>query len=238
MKRIIINLIVILSAAAAFGDETCELNREKEQQCRSYTYSVVKPMLDYLRQVSEDLMESESKDKIIKDLREKLVQQENNIELIKESQENNVKLIKELRSQIDLQNRIDGLLTENNVKCKGALASKSKKLAKLEVKLNQLNSSHLVISNEITRMNISNKDLEFQLKDQKNKILAINSNLNLCQIKVDELSKFESQIKVQRDRLTIASNHLAECKTESADKSNKIKIYEVQLRKLNSSRIK
>ncbi|XP_060651482.1 uncharacterized protein LOC132788167 [Drosophila nasuta] len=242
MKRIIINLIVILlaqhfSAAAAFGDETCELNREMEQQCRSYTYSVVKPMLDYLRQVSEDLMKSESKDRIIKELREKLVQQENNIELIKESQENNVKLIKELRSQIDLQNRIDGLLTENNVKCKGELTSQTKKLARLEVELNQLNSSRMVISNEITRMNFSNKNLELQLKDEKNKIQGINSNLNLCQIKVEELSKLESQIKVQRDGLTVESNHFEECKSDLAYKSEKIKICEVQLRNLNSSLI-
>ncbi|XP_062135858.1 fibroleukin-like [Drosophila sulfurigaster albostrigata] len=242
MMRIIINLIVILltqhfSAAAAFGDETCELNREMEQQCRSYTYSVVKPMLDYLRQVSEDLMESESKDRIIKDLREKLVQKENNIEFIKESQENNVKLIKELRSQIELQNRIDGLLTESNGKCKEELASKSKKFARLEVELNELNSSHMAKSNEISKMNTSNKNLELQLKDEKNDIQVIKSNLNLCQIKVEELSKLESQIKVQNDRLTVESNFFEKCKRDLADKSDKIKVCEVQLRNLNSSLI-
>ncbi|XP_062136732.1 angiopoietin-related protein 4-like [Drosophila sulfurigaster albostrigata] len=242
MKRIIINLIVILlaqhfSAAAAFGDETCELNREMEQQCRSYTYSVVKPMLDYLRQVSEYLMESESKDRIIGDLREKLVQKENNIEFIKESQENNVKLIKELRSQIELQNTINGLLTESNGKCKEELASKSKKFARLEVELNELNSSHMAKSNEIAKMNNSNKNLELQLEDQKNKIPVIKSNLNLCQIKVEELSKLESQIKVQNDRLTIESNHFQKCKKDLVDKSNKIKVCEVQLINLNSSLI-
>ncbi|XP_051861691.1 fibrinogen gamma-B chain-like [Drosophila albomicans] len=242
MKRIIINLIVILlaqhfSAAAAFGDETCALNREMEQQCRSYTYSVIKPMLDYLRQVSEDLMKSESKDRIIKDLREQLVQQENNIELIKESQENNVKLIKELRSQIDLQNRIDGLLTESNNKCKDELASQTKKLARFEVELNQLNSSHMAKSIEIANLNTSNKYLELQLKYQKNDIQVIKSNLNLCENKVEKLSKLELQIKVQRDRLIVESNHFEVCKKDLADKSNKINICEVQLRKVNSSLI-
>ncbi|XP_051860805.1 uncharacterized protein LOC127565590 isoform X3 [Drosophila albomicans] len=149
MRRFLINVVVILlaqqfSAAAAFMDETCELNREMEQQCRSYTYSVVKPMLDYLHQVSEELQESKSKDEIIKDLREKLAQQE-----INEA------LINEMRSQIDFQKRIDSL-TKSNKKCKAELASKSAELDRLNVEMKKLSSSLLDKDKEIVKINISN----------------------------------------------------------------------------------
>ncbi|XP_062134166.1 uncharacterized protein LOC133844267 [Drosophila sulfurigaster albostrigata] len=142
MNRIIKTVVLIflvqkLSTAEAFMDETCEVNREMEQQCRSYTYSVVKPMLDYLRQVSEELQESKSKDEIIKDLREKLVQQEMN-----------EALIKELGSQIDFQKRIDNL-TEGNKKCKAELASKSPELDRLNVEMRKL-SSTLIEKNKET----------------------------------------------------------------------------------------
>ncbi|XP_060658015.1 uncharacterized protein LOC132792603 [Drosophila nasuta] len=144
MRRFLINVVVILlaqqfSAAAAFMDETCELNREMEPQCRSYTYSVVKPMLDYLHQVNEELQESKSKDEIIKDLKEKLVQQEMN-----------EALIKELRSQIDFQKRIDSL-TKSNKKCKAELASKSAELDRLNVEMKKLSSSLIDKDKEIVK---------------------------------------------------------------------------------------
>ncbi|KAH8390877.1 hypothetical protein KR215_001305 [Drosophila sulfurigaster] len=180
MTRIIINLIVILLsqqfyAAAAFGDETCELNREMEQQCRSYTYSVVKPMLDYLRQVSEDLMESESKDKIIKELREKLVQQEMN-----------EALIKELRSEIDFQKRIDSLsrnskLIENYANCKDELTSKSIKLEILDAQLINLNSK------EITKIDISKHD-KSEIEDLKVTIVDKSKKLEVCEVQLMKLN--------------------------------------------------
>ncbi|XP_034104854.2 angiopoietin-related protein 7-like [Drosophila albomicans] len=179
-----------------------------EQQCRSYTYSVVKPMLDYLRQVSEDLMESESKDRIIKDLREKLVQQE-----INEA------LIKELRSQIDFQKRIDSILTDSNEKCKDELASKSAELDRLNVEIKKLNSSLLDKDKEIAKINISDKS---ELKEPKKNIQTTDNSLQFSE-------KLQSQIDLLKQQL------FEECKMNSAEKFNKLENCEHEFKKINSS---
>ncbi|XP_034104822.1 protein scabrous-like [Drosophila albomicans] len=225
MNRIIKYIFLILlvqqfSSVSAVIEETCELNREMGKQCGS--------MLDYFRQMKEEFQESVAKDRIIKDLREKLVQQEVN-----------EALIKQLRSQIDYQKRIDSL-TESNKKCKAELESKTMKLDSLEVELKELNSILTTKNKKIARMNISKKNSELQLTDQKNKIQETENNLKLCETEVEKLSKLESQVDLKKqtiDRLTTESNFSEECKDDLVDKSNKLEACEVQLSKLNSSLI-
>ncbi|XP_060656261.1 repetitive organellar protein-like [Drosophila nasuta] len=179
MNRIIKTVVLILlvqklSTAEAFMDETCELNREKEQQCRSYTYSVVKPMLDYLHQVSEELQESKSKDEIIKDLREKLVQQEMN-----------EALIQLLGSEIDFQNRINSL-TKSNKKFKTELARKSAELDRLNVDMKKLNFSLFQKNQEIAKININKNNeiekLQSQNDSQKQSIERLAKIVENCDI--------------------------------------------------------
>ncbi|XP_060658221.1 angiopoietin-2-like isoform X2 [Drosophila nasuta] len=238
MKRIIINLIVILlaqqfSAAAAFGDETCELNREMEHQCRSYTYSVVKPMLDYLRQVGEDLLKSESKDRIIKELREKLVQQEMNDALIKE-----------LRSEIDFQKRIDSLSTnskliENYAKCKDELASKSIKLGILDAQLSKLNSK------EITKINTSKND-KSEFEDLKVKMVDKSNKLEVCEVQLMKLNasliEKDKSISIYMQRSTMCQNknkkielQLKDRETKLVDKENYRQMCQAEIDKLNKT---
>ncbi|XP_062134155.1 fibrinogen C domain-containing protein 1-A-like [Drosophila sulfurigaster albostrigata] len=225
MNRIINDIFLILlvqqfSSAATVVEETCELNREMGKQCGS--------MLDYFRQMKDEFQESVTKDIIIKDLREKLVQQEVN-----------EALIKQLRSQIDYQNRIDSL-TESNEKCKVELESKSMKLDSLDAELKELNSILTTKNKKIARLNISKKNSELQLTDQKNKIQETENNLKLCETEVEKLSNLESQVDLRKqtmDRLTTESNLSEECKNDLVDKSNKLKVCEVQLSKLNNNLI-
>ncbi|XP_060657344.1 angiopoietin-related protein 7-like [Drosophila nasuta] len=149
-------------------------------------------MLDYLGQVSEELQENKSKDEIIKDLREKLVQQEMN-----------EALINELRSQIDFQKRIDSL-TKSNKKCKTELARKSAELDRLNVEMKKLNSSLVEKYEEIIelkkfKLKILKKYEDCQVeKINQNKIfLTKGKSISRYNAKIRNVTKYKKTVELQ-----------------------------------------
>ncbi|KAH8300032.1 hypothetical protein KR044_008746, partial [Drosophila immigrans] len=181
-----------------------QLNPQMEKQCSFYTYSIVRPLLDYFRQSREELQRCETKDKIIKDYQEKLVHQE-----INEA------LIKQLRSQLYLKiGIIDDLSSKlkSVESCKTELANKSNKLTKLEAQLKKVHSS----LNEANRKYLKTlEESNLRFEEDNKKILKKENDLIVCRNEVRQLNKLHESCKAEIKKIekrahnTIPSNCIA-----------------------------
>ncbi|XP_060657938.1 angiopoietin-related protein 7-like isoform X2 [Drosophila nasuta] len=134
-----ISLIVIAygsSSSLASEKQFCQISREMEANCSRYTYEALKPLLVYMRQISEEINKSDAKDKEIKELQNKLIQEQGNMLI------NN-----ELRAQIAFQQatidrlieRINATTGENCDNCKSELADNTVKFKANENQLRLVN---------------------------------------------------------------------------------------------------
>ncbi|KAL7734906.1 hypothetical protein ACLKA6_011178 [Drosophila palustris] len=157
----IINIVLILSicetflAASSQADIPCKVDRELEQQCGSYTYTIVKPLLDYIRQVKDEINQSNIKDREIKDLKEKLIQQDSS-----------AAMNKVLTTQMDFQQRTIDRLTANLLpteQCdqfKRDLVDKDEMIAKLKNDTDNLRTAQLQFEENLKKLRLQEIDLK------------------------------------------------------------------------------
>ncbi|XP_062135338.1 fibrinogen-like protein 1 isoform X4 [Drosophila sulfurigaster albostrigata] len=215
MSRLIINAVLLLivheiySLATAPGQETCESDREMEKKCRIHNYKTVKPLLDYFRQVRNELEQSESKENKLNELNSDLMEKYHEIVRIHEKFMNEAALLDEykkkvLKGEVDLQlsqNKVEKLESEINskqniiVKLKGELADKSTNLENCKLQFKNLNSSLIEKDEKIKRIteNLQNntehqKTLKEQLEKSKTKLINQDKDIQLCQSEIDKLS--------------------------------------------------
>jgi len=157
------------------------LDRDLEQQCGSYTYKVVKPLLDYFRQIQDDLIKSELREKEILDLKEKLVQHEANNAVIKE-----------LRSQNKyLQDFQQTLMVNLITKSKTTENCDTEKLISCQNEIKTLNSTLIEKDNEIKSINVKAKNESDELKTTQKKLEESQNKLMSCKTNVDNSAKLQ-----------------------------------------------
>ncbi|XP_062134781.1 fibrinogen-like protein 1 [Drosophila sulfurigaster albostrigata] len=173
MGRIKINVILLIIlklflVGTTTGEETYENDRQIEEQCHSEIYKSVKTLLDYFKQVRNELDQSEIKEKHISEINADLMVKYHEIvaiheKLMKEAFQLDEYKNKIIRKENDLQlcqSKVDKLESEINSQqttinkltlhanflasydeCKKELSDKSNKLEICEVQLKKLNSS-------------------------------------------------------------------------------------------------
>ncbi|XP_062135327.1 fibrinogen-like protein 1 isoform X3 [Drosophila sulfurigaster albostrigata] len=205
----LIVLEIFFVATAAF-EETCEFDREMEKQCRLHNYKTVKPLLDYFRQVRNELEDKEIKENKLNELNSDLIEKYHDIVRIHEKFMKEEALLDKYKTKIlkgenDLQlcqNKVEELESKFNsqqnnfVILKGQLADKSTKLENCELQLKNLNSSLIEKDEKIKRFseNIQNntehqKTIELQLEQSKTKLIKKDKDNQLCRAEVDTLNK-------------------------------------------------
>ncbi|XP_062135341.1 angiopoietin-related protein 7-like isoform X2 [Drosophila sulfurigaster albostrigata] len=216
MSRLIINAVLLLIVqeiyfvATATDQETCESDREMEKKCRIHNYKTVKPLLDYFRQVRNELEDKEIKENKLNELSSDLMKKYHEIVRIHEKFIKEAALLDEYKNKLlkgenDLQlckNRVYKFESETNlqqnviVKLKGEIAEKSTKLENCEIQYKNLNSSLFEKDENIKRLseNIQNntehqKTLEVQLEKSKTKLIKQDKDIQLCQSEIDTLNK-------------------------------------------------
>ncbi|XP_062135314.1 fibrinogen-like protein 1 isoform X4 [Drosophila sulfurigaster albostrigata] len=205
----LIILQIFLVAAAAF-EETCEFDRKLEEQCRMHNYKTVKPLLDYFRQVRNELEDKEIKENKLNELNSDLMEKYHEIVRIHEKFMKEATLLDEYKNKVfkeknDLQscqNKVDKFESEINskqniiVKLERELAEKSTNFEICQVQLKSLNSSLIEKDEKIKRFseNIQNitehqKTIKLQLEQSKIKLIKKDKDNQICRAEVDILNK-------------------------------------------------
>ncbi|XP_062135317.1 angiopoietin-related protein 7-like isoform X7 [Drosophila sulfurigaster albostrigata] len=191
-------LEIVLVTTAAFK-ETCEFDREMEEQCRIHNYKTVKPLLDYFRQVRNELEHKEIKESKSNELNSDLREKHHEIVRIHEKFMKEAALLDEYKNKVlkgedDLQtcqNKVHKFEPEINskqniiVKLKEELADKSSHFENCELQFKNLNSR---FSENIQNITEHQKTIELQLEQSKTKLIKNEKENQLCRAELDKLS--------------------------------------------------
>ncbi|XP_060655664.1 fibrinogen-like protein 1 [Drosophila nasuta] len=226
---------LFLVATAAF-EETCESDREMEKKCRIHNYKTVKPLLDYFRQVRNELEDKEIKENKLNELNSDLMEKYHEIVKIHEKFMKDAVLLDEYKNKVikgenelqSCQSKVDKFEYEINsqqniiVKLKGELADKSTNLENCELQLKSFNSSLIEKDENIKRFseNIQNntehqKTLEVQLEKSKTKLINQDKDIQLCQSEIDTLNRTSENIREQHKKIEL---QLKKSETKIIDK--------------------
>ncbi|XP_062135322.1 fibrinogen-like protein 1 isoform X1 [Drosophila sulfurigaster albostrigata] len=243
-------LEIYLVATTAF-EETCESDRQMEEMCSIHNYKTVKPLLDYFRQVRNELEQSESKEKHLNELNSDLMEKYHEIVRIHEKFMKEAALLDEYKNEVikgknDLkscQNKVDKFESEINskqniiVKLEGKLTEKSTNLEICQVQLKSLKSSLIDKDEKIKRIsdNIQNntehqKTLEVQLEKSKSKLIKQDEDIQLCQSKIDTLNRTSENIREQQKRIEL---QLKDSQTKLIDKVKENQLCRAEVDKLS-----
>ncbi|XP_060651480.1 angiopoietin-related protein 7-like [Drosophila nasuta] len=245
----LIVLEIFFVTIAAF-EETCESDRNMEEQCRLHNYKTVKPLLDYFRQVRNELEDSEIKEKKLNELNSNLIEKYHEIVRIHEKFMKDEALLdkyknKLLKGENDLQlsqNKVEKLQSEINskqniiLKLEGQLTDKSTNLENCELQFKNLNSSLIEKDEKIKRFseNIQNntehqKTLELKLEKSKSKLIKQDKDIQLCQSEIDTLNRKSENISERQKKIEL---QFKDSQTKLIDKVKENQLCQSELDKL------
>ncbi|XP_062135310.1 fibrinogen-like protein 1 isoform X1 [Drosophila sulfurigaster albostrigata] len=200
---IVLNVFLV---ATLNDEETCELDREMEKKCRLHNYKTVKPLLDYFRQVRNELEDKEIKENKLNELNSDLMEKYNEIVRIHEKFMKEATLLDEYKNKV-LKGENDLQLSQNKVE---KLESKIKSQKQIIDKLTPISKLYDKCKEEVADKSISLKSSEFQLKqfnsslfDKDENIRRLNANIEMIteQQKTLELKLENSKTKlIQQDK--------------------------------------
>ncbi|XP_034105219.1 fibrinogen-like protein 1 isoform X2 [Drosophila albomicans] len=215
MGRTKINVILLIILKlflvdTTTGEETCENDREMDKLCGGHTYKSVKPLLDYFKQVRNELDQSEIKEKHISEINADLMIKYHEIvgiheKLMKEAfqldeyknkiirKENNLQLcqskVDKLESEINSQQTTINQLTLH-------LSDKSNKLEICENQLKKLNSSVIEKDEKIsgysaTIQNITEyqKTISLKLEERLTMLFKKDKDIEICHAEIIKLNR-------------------------------------------------
>ncbi|XP_062121236.1 fibrinogen-like protein 1 isoform X2 [Drosophila sulfurigaster albostrigata] len=215
-----------------------------EEQCRLHNYKTVKPLLDYFRQVRNELEQSETKEKQISELNSDLMEKYHEIVRIHETFMNEAALLNEYRNKVikgenDLQlcqNKVDK--SESTIlKLKEQLSDKSTNLDTFQVQLKSVNSTLIEKDENIKRFseNIKNnkehqKTLELKLEKSKSILIKHEKDIQLCRSEINKLNTTSENIREEQKKIQLK---LKESETKLIDKVKENQLCQSALHKLN-----
>ncbi|XP_051858579.1 fibrinogen-like protein 1 isoform X3 [Drosophila albomicans] len=246
-------VLQIFLVATTTGDETCESDRKTEEQCRIHIYKTVKPLLDYFRQVRNELEQSETKEKQISELNSDLMEKYHEIVRIHETFVKKADLLNEYKNKVikgenDLQlcqNKVDKSESDINsqqntiFKLKEQLTDKSTNLENCQVQLKSVNSSLIEKDENIKRLseNIKNKTehqktLELELEKRKSISIKHEKDIQLCHSEINKLNTTSENIREEQKKIQLK---LTESETKLIDKVKENQLCQYELDKLSST---
>ncbi|XP_062121223.1 fibrinogen-like protein 1 isoform X3 [Drosophila sulfurigaster albostrigata] len=250
MGRIKFNRVLFLMVLQIFlvatttGDETCESDRKMEEQCRLHNYKTVKPLLDYFRQVRNEIEQSETKEKQISELNSDLMEKYHEIVRIHETFVKEAALLNEYKNKVikgenDLQLcqiKVDKSESEIN-SLKEQLTDKSTNLENCQVQLKSVNSSLIEKDENIKRFSeiIKNKTehqktLELELEKSKSILVKHEKDIQLCRSEINKLNTTSENIREEQKKIQLK---LKESETKLIDKVKQNQLCQSELDKLS-----
>ncbi|XP_034108166.2 angiopoietin-related protein 7-like [Drosophila albomicans] len=226
MSRIVIYsaLIVVAQgvsfAGATISPETCESTRQLEEQCSTYSYSVLKPMLDYLRHVREELERKELMNREIQELRA--------------NRDYNNGIIKELRNQIEFQKETIRKFTDISKRTDSCddlifkLSDRSKMLSKCEHNFKEVNRTFVEKSDSLVKFENNFNELNKTFIEKNFMLLKCENNFS--ELKKNIIEKNESLVKLK--------NNFNELNEKYIEKNNGIFKCENKFSELNKTFVK
>ncbi|XP_034104830.2 fibrinogen-like protein 1 [Drosophila albomicans] len=222
-----------------------------EKKCRIHNYKTVKPLLDYFRQVRNELEDKEIKENKLNELNSDLMEKYHDIVRIHKTFMKEAALLDEYKNKVlkgenDLQSyqiKVNKLESEINsqqniiVKLKGELAEKSANLENCELQFKNLNSSLIEKDENIKRFreNIQKntehqKTLELKLEKSKTKLTKQDKDIQLCQSEIDTLNRTSENIREQQKKIVL---QLKESEAKLIDKVKQNQLCQSELNKLS-----
>ncbi|XP_034105218.1 fibrinogen-like protein 1 isoform X1 [Drosophila albomicans] len=218
MGRIKINVVLLIIlklflVGTTTGEETYENDRQIDELCSSYTYKSVKPLLDYFRQVRNELDQSEIKEKHTSEINADLMIKYHEIVGIHEKLMKEAFQLDEYKNQIirkenDLQlcqSKVDKLESEINSQQTTInlnwfhclhLSDKSNKLEICEDQLKKLNSSVIEKDEKIsgysaTIQNITEhqKTISLKLEERQTMLFKKDKDIEICHAEIIKLNR-------------------------------------------------
>ncbi|XP_060656663.1 fibrinogen-like protein 1 [Drosophila nasuta] len=222
-----------------------------EEQCLNQTYKTVKPLLDYFRQVRNELEDNEIKENMLNELNSDLMEKYHEIVRIHEKFMKETALLDDYKNKIikgenDLQlskNKVEKLESDINsqqniiVKLKGEIAVKSTDLENCQLQFQNLNSSLIEKDEKIKRFseNIQNntkhqKTLELKLEKSKSILIKKDKDIQLYQFEIDTLNRTSENIREQQKKIQL---ELKESEIKLIDKVKENQLCQFELDKLS-----
>ncbi|XP_062135336.1 fibrinogen-like protein 1 isoform X2 [Drosophila sulfurigaster albostrigata] len=222
-----------------------------EEMCSIHNYKTVKPLLDYFRQVRNELEDKEIKENKLNELNSDLMEKYHEIVKIHEKFMKEAALLEEYKNEVikgknDLkscQNKVDKLESDMNsqqniiMRLKGELADKSTNLENCELQFKNLNSSFIEKDEKIKGFseNIQNitehqKTIELQLEQSKIKLIKKDKDIELCQSEINTLNRTSENIREEKKRIEL---QLKDSQTKLIDKVKEKQLCQSEVDKLS-----
>ncbi|XP_060654727.1 fibrinogen-like protein 1 [Drosophila nasuta] len=208
MGRIKINVILLIIlklflVGTTTGEETCENDREMDKLCGGHTYKSVKPLLEYFKQVRNELDQSEIKEMYISEINADLMIKYHEIVAIHEKLMKEAFQLDEYKNQIirkenDLQlcqSKVDKLESEINSQQTTInqltlhLSDKSNNLEICEVQLKKLNSSLIEKDEKIQNITEHQKTISLKLEERQTMLFKKDKDIRICQAENIKLNR-------------------------------------------------
>lgn len=159
--------------------KSCAAQKALDKECESYTHSIVKPLLDYVKQLTDAASQIESKDRMIKELSEKVAA----LQAYKDKDESYAVLFRDL--QVSFKTQMDQMEARliktceadkdeiRNLKSKKEIAENQLVFCHDELKKNKnFNEAALVEKNDTI------EKLKKQAKSESDKLLEVERKLH------------------------------------------------------------
>lgn len=123
--------------------KSCAAQKALDKECESYTHSIVKPLLDYVKQLTDEASQIESKDRTIKELSEKVAA----LQAYKDRDESYAVLFRDL--QVSFKNQMDQMEARLIKTCETDKDENKNLEFKKETAENQITLCHDELKNNI-----------------------------------------------------------------------------------------
>ncbi|XP_062135334.1 fibrinogen-like protein 1 [Drosophila sulfurigaster albostrigata] len=190
----LIFLKIFLVTTDAF-EETCEFDREMEKKCRIHNYKTVKPLLDYFRQVRNELEDKEIKENKLNELNSNLMEKYHEIVRIHEKFMKEATLLDEYKNKV-LKGENDLQLSQNKVE---KLESKIKSQKQIIDKLTPISKLYDKCKKEVADKSSSLRYSEVQLKQLNFSLLEKDENIRRLKANIEMITEQQQTIKLKLD---------------------------------------
>ncbi|XP_062121209.1 fibroleukin-like isoform X2 [Drosophila sulfurigaster albostrigata] len=220
---LLLMVLQIFLVATTTGDETCESDRKMEEQCRLHNYKTVKPLLDYFRQVRNEIEQSETKEKQISELNSDLMEKYHEIVRIHKTFMEEAAILNEYKNKV-IKGENDLQLCQN-------------KVDKSESEINSQQNMILKLEKQLTDKSINLENFHFQLKSLNSRLIEKDENIKALNsrliVKDENIKRLIENIKNNTEHQKTLELELEKSKSLIIKHENDIQLCRSEVNKLN-----
>ncbi|XP_060656879.1 ficolin-1-like [Drosophila nasuta] len=188
-------ILEIFLVATATGEKTCKSDLQMEKQCLNQTYKTLKPLLVYLKQVKNELQESEIEKNKFNELNSDLMEKYHEIVRIHEKFMKEAALLDEYKNKV-LKRESDLQLSQNKV---NKLESEIKSQKQVIDKLTPISKLYDKCKKEVAEKQNSLESSEVQLKQFNSSLFEKDENIRRLNANIEMITKQQQTLKLQLD---------------------------------------